>query len=161
MGVVIGAAADTGVPASELEAAQQQSSSLRDDLAAAEGELGTLRSQRSAVRARESRQDGREQELDQRAAELDAREAAIGAAEREYEENTIPGTGTFLVGEDIAAGTYRTAGSSECYWARLRGTSGDLDDIIANGFAEGPTTLTIAPSDEAFEVGRCAEWRLR
>lgn len=141
--------------------AQQRSTALAADLTAADVELDELRAERDAVRSAESRLDTREEGLDQRAADLDAREDAIGAAEREVEENTIPGSGTFLVDEDVAPGTYQTAGSSDCYWARLSGTSGALEDIIANGFAEGPTTLTIAPSDAAFEVTRCAECRLR
>jgi hypothetical protein len=73
---------------------------------------------------------------------------------------TIPGDGTFLVGEDIRPGTYRTAGGS-CYWARLKGTSGELDDVIANGNVTGPTTVTIAPSDDAFQTSGCEDWQLR
>ena len=30
------------------------------------------------------------------------------------------GTGTWVVNSQIAPGTYRTAGGSKCYWARLR-----------------------------------------
>lgn len=98
---------------------------------------------------------------DQRSADLDAREQEIGAAEAQVAANTIPGTGTFVVGEDVAPGTYRTAGSSGCYWVRLSGTSGELGDILANGLSDGPLTVTIAPSDQAFETQGCGEWTLR
>lgn len=74
---------------------------------------------------------------------------------------TIPGDGTFLVGDDIQPGTYRTAGGAGCYWARLKGTSGELGDIIANGNVTGPTTITIAPSDAAFQTSGCVEWQQR
>jgi hypothetical protein len=77
---------------------------------------------------------------------------------------TIPGDGTFVVGDDIKAGTYKTAGAADsaipnCYWARLKGTSGDFEDIITNGNGEGPTTITIASSDGAFQTNGCKDWK--
>lgn len=78
-------------------------------------------------------------------------------------ESVIPGDGTFLVGRDFEPGTYRTEGASgrNCYWARLSGTSGESKDIIASGNVTGPTTVTIASSDTAFETKGCQEWKLR
>ncbi|MEU5345088.1 MULTISPECIES: hypothetical protein [unclassified Streptomyces] len=77
---------------------------------------------------------------------------------------TIPGDGTFVVGDDIKAGTYRTAGAEDsvipnCYWARLKGTSGDFEDIIANGNVKGPTTVTVSSSDGAFQSTGCKTWK--
>lgn len=77
------------------------------------------------------------------------------------EQNTIPGDGTFIVGEDIQPGTYETEGSEYCYWERLSGTSGTMDDVIANGVPTGPAIITISPSDEAFLTEGCSEWTLR
>lgn len=77
------------------------------------------------------------------------------------EQNTIPGDGTFIVGEDIQPGTYETEGSEYCYWERLSGTSGAMDDVIANGVPTGPAIITISPSDEAFLTEGCSEWTLR
>lgn len=76
---------------------------------------------------------------------------------------TIPGDGTFVVGEDVQPGTYKTGGPEEsvvpnCYWARLKSTSGDFEDIITNGNAQGPTTVTIAAGDGAFQSTGCQEW---
>lgn len=72
------------------------------------------------------------------------------------------GDGTFVVGEEIVPGRYRTAGPAAwapgCYWARLRGTSGEFRDIIANGIGQGPVTVTISRSDAAFKSGGCAGW---
>jgi hypothetical protein len=65
--------------------------------------------------------------------------------------------GIWLVGEDIAAGTYRAEGDG-CYWARLSGVSGELDDVIANGNPSGPAIVRIAKSDHAFESQRCGTW---
>jgi len=73
------------------------------------------------------------------------------------------GDGTFVVGSEIAAGTYRTAGPADaampnCYWARLSNTSGSLDAIVANGNSAGPTTVTISATDKAFETNGCQGW---
>ena len=67
------------------------------------------------------------------------------------------GGGTFVVGTDIVAGTYKAKPSGECYWARVRGTS-DESDIIANHMSSGPSTVTISSSDGAFVSHRCGQW---
>lgn len=75
--------------------------------------------------------------------------------------------GTWLVGEDIEPGTYRTGGPQSagafgnCYHARLSGTSGELDDIISNDNSQGPTVITIRESDVAFETNGCQPWEPR
>lgn len=99
---------------------------------------------------------------DERDDELETREEDVSADELELEANTIPGSGTYLVGEDIQPGTYRTTldGSSSCYWARLAGLSGELGDIIANDNVSGQAFVTIAETDVAFETSRCGEWVL-
>jgi hypothetical protein len=73
---------------------------------------------------------------------------------------TIGGDGTYLVGTDIKPGTYRTSGpaGSGCYWARLKNTSGDSGSILANDNTDGPTVVTIKPTDGAFETSGCADW---
>lgn len=78
--------------------------------------------------------------------------------------STIPGDGTFVVGTDIKAGTYKTAGPADsaipnCYWARLKGTSGAFEDILANGNTGGPATVTIRSGDAAFETSGCETWQ--
>jgi hypothetical protein len=79
--------------------------------------------------------------------------AAIGKPE------PLSADGIYMVGTDIASGTYRTKSApSLCYWARLSGTSGSLGDIIANDFGGGWQVVTIAPSDKAFETEGCGTW---
>ncbi|HZD16062.1 MAG: hypothetical protein QOH09_159 [Pseudonocardiales bacterium] len=74
------------------------------------------------------------------------------------------GDGTYQVGTaagDIAAGSYRSAGSTEgmpCYWARTGDLAGKVDTIIAEGYPSGPTTITIKNSDSAFLASGCAPW---
>ncbi|MFW6205115.1 MAG: hypothetical protein ACOC96_09095 [Actinomycetota bacterium] len=121
--------------------------------------LAELEQRAAELDERKAALDEREAELEEQASALDEREEAIAGAEQEVEEGTIPGDGVFLVGDDIEPGTYRGDGSSgTCYWARLSGTSGDLDDIIANDLPQGPTVVTIAESDVAFETVGCADW---
>jgi hypothetical protein len=67
--------------------------------------------------------------------------------------------GTYRVGPDIEAGTYRSvAPTDSCYWERLRGFGGTLSDIIANFIGTGPTIVTIAPTDAGFRSERCGGW---
>jgi len=69
----------------------------------------------------------------------------------------IPEDGTWLVGTDIKPGTYRSSSDGDCYWARLKNTSGDFEAILANGNG-GNQVVTIKTSDKAFESARCAPW---
>lgn len=67
--------------------------------------------------------------------------------------------GTFQVGKDIQPGTYRTrSGSPGCYWARLSGFGGTVDEIIANDNTDAPAVVTIASSDKGFESRDCGTW---
>lgn len=118
-----------------------------------------LAEREAEVEQKAAKLDERNAALDQRETELDEREATIGATEVATDENTIPGSGTFLVGDDIQPGTYRgDGGSGRCYWARLSGTGGGIGDIIANGLPDDPTVVTIAASDVVFETSGCADW---
>ncbi len=69
------------------------------------------------------------------------------------------GDSDWVVGEEIASGTYRTREASPgCYWARLSGFSGELGEIIANENASGPTVVTIAAKDKGFTSNDCGTW---
>lgn len=69
------------------------------------------------------------------------------------------GEGMYLVGHEIAPGTWRNSDSSEsCYWKRMRSFTGEFDDIIANGLSESIQTVTIAATDAGFESSRCGVW---
>jgi hypothetical protein len=76
----------------------------------------------------------------------------------------IDGDGTFLVGEDIQAGTYKTAGPEDdtfglgCYWARHKDASGELTGIIANDNITGQTRVTVNKG-EYFETKGCLKWQ--
>ena len=72
---------------------------------------------------------------------------------------SVFGDGTWVVGSDIQAGTYRSSKtSSDCYWERLSGFSGELDDIIANGVTDAIWVVEIASTDAGFSTERCGTW---
>jgi hypothetical protein len=72
-------------------------------------------------------------------------------------KSTMVGDGTYVVGSDIVAGTYRSTGGSGCYWARLSSLS--TNDIIDNNLSSGPQTVEIMPSDKAFLTKGCPSWQ--
>ncbi len=67
--------------------------------------------------------------------------------------------GVWIVGSQVEPGTYSNAGGEWCYWTRLRGFSGQLNDIIANGISPAPQVVTIRPSDIGFGCQGCGIWR--
>lgn len=69
------------------------------------------------------------------------------------------GDGTYRIGVDIPAGTYRTrTPSSGCYWQRLSGFSGELADINANEYSDHHQIVTIDASDVGFSTEGCGTW---
>lgn len=66
-------------------------------------------------------------------------------------------TWSFLVNDEASPGTYRSENTSNCYWARLSGTDGSLESIIANNFGGARQFVTISGSDMAFETSGCGE----
>lgn len=66
--------------------------------------------------------------------------------------------GIYIIGTDITPGTYKNTGASGCYYARLSGFGGTIDNIIANNNVDTATFVTIAPSDKGFELNGCGTW---
>jgi multidrug resistance efflux pump len=108
----------------QLAGADQELERLRKDLRASEREVRTadarakaaaeqaiapqeaaLAQQTAAIRALEA-------SLKQKETALAAREQAVGVAEAQVAANTIDGDGTFLVGDDVQPGTYKSAGGT-------------------------------------------------
>ena len=75
---------------------------------------------------------------------------------------TFGGAGTYVVGDDIAPGTYKSrpdsGGIGMCVWQRLENTSGEISAVIASNISQGPVTVTIKSSDGAFETSGCSDW---
>ena len=69
------------------------------------------------------------------------------------------GDGTYFVPSDLAPGLYIAATPSGfCYWARLSGFSGSLDEIIANAATDARQIVEIGTSDSGFETRGCGLW---
>jgi hypothetical protein len=68
------------------------------------------------------------------------------------------GDGMYIVGTDVAPGTWRNEASDGCYWERLSGFTGEIDDIIANEFSDDQQIVTISESDVAFQSDNCGTW---
>lgn len=69
---------------------------------------------------------------------------------------TVLPPGMYLVGRDIGPGMYRGVAGEDvlgsCYWARLSGVSGELDEVLANDNATGQYYIEVQPGDFALEV---------
>lgn len=138
---------------SDLSAARSEAKAATDVLSAAQSEAKTAKDALSAAQAGLA---ARKTTLDAAAAAVAAREVKVGAAEKAAQANTFAGDGTYLVGTDVQAGTYKADASPGCYWARLK--SLDTSDIIDNQNPDGPVVLQILSTDKAVEVARCAEF---
>ncbi|GAB7142504.1 hypothetical protein [Mycobacterium riyadhense] len=84
----------------------------------------------------------------------------------------IPGDGVFLVGTDIAPGTYRTEGPSNplilvfgrvselstCVWSTHSTPTPSPADIVNTNTSMGPMTVVIPPTVAAFQTMNCKLW---
>jgi len=68
------------------------------------------------------------------------------------------GDGTYIVGVDIAPGTWSAPGGPTCYWERLSGFSGDFAELLANDLPPGNAVVTISADDAGFSTHGCGEW---
>ncbi len=70
------------------------------------------------------------------------------------------GDGMFMVGVDIAPGTYQSTSLDSGYWGRLSGASGVLDDVLANDLTTtgDQAIVTIEPTDKFFTTSGMGTW---
>lgn len=69
---------------------------------------------------------------------------------------TIQNNGVYVVGSDMAAGTWHTTGGAQCYYAKLASTN--TSDIQDNNNITGTATVTIGSSTKAFEIDGGCTW---
>jgi len=70
-------------------------------------------------------------------------------------------SGTWLVGPQVASGTYQANAASGCYWERLRDFTGSFSAIIANNFVSsaGSQVVSITAGDAGFTANSsCGTW---
>jgi hypothetical protein len=72
------------------------------------------------------------------------------------------GDGTFIVGTDVTPGTYKSdgsgAGSAKCFWARLSGFGGSLNETTQNNVESNPAMVVIRDTDKGFQSSFCGTW---
>jgi hypothetical protein len=68
------------------------------------------------------------------------------------------GPGDYKLGFEIASGHYASNGGPDCYWERLAGFHGTLDDIIANHIGGGYQVVTLELTDVGFSSDGCGNW---
>ena len=71
--------------------------------------------------------------------------------------------GTWLVGSQIAPGTYRASAKYLCYWARVSGFGAGQEDVVEEGLVEtdagAELTVTLQASDAGFTTDDdCGPW---
>lgn len=74
------------------------------------------------------------------------------------QSKTSFGDGEYIIGTDIEPGTYKSSGSAGCYYARLSGFSGSLDEVVANDNTDAAAIVTIDAGDKGFQSTRCGTW---
>lgn len=188
VGVGIGAAGHTtGISQASYNASQAQVTSLKDQvsslktqvatdntaLATAQTKAATAQQTASsnaaaAYKAREANlvqtYQGKETALAQTQQTVNQQEATLKQELGEVQANSISSDGTFVVGQDIKSGTYRTSGSgnagaNDCYYATLSSTDGSINSIIANGNFDGPETISLS-GVYAFQTNGPCTWNL-
>ncbi len=70
------------------------------------------------------------------------------------------GDGVWRVGRDIGPGTYRSPRLDLCYWERLSGFGGTIDDVITNGIGDHEMIVEIKETDRGFLSDGCHWWTL-
>jgi DnaJ domain len=69
------------------------------------------------------------------------------------------GPGTWLVPDEIAAGTWQNSDSSQgCSWAMLRNLGGEESAVIASGVTQSPGTMELTGNERAFHSWGCGTW---
>jgi hypothetical protein len=71
------------------------------------------------------------------------------------------GDGAHIVGKQIKAGTYTAPGGPDCFWERLGDLTGVIDARLGYSLlSEGPTAVTIKPTDAAISARGCGTFTL-
>ncbi|WP_418002173.1 hypothetical protein ACNO8X_18430 [Mycobacterium sp. PDNC021] len=79
-------------------------------------------------------------------------------------KTSIDGDGLFIVGKDIAPGTYATAGpvgDKRCYWRRMNNADPHAkNNVIDSAMTAKPQVVLIDVTDKAFKTSGCQPWHV-
>ncbi len=146
---------------SKLVAARSQLSTTRGILAAARDELITAQEQAQAAQNAAAHANAKAQAKYAAAeAKLAAKTKALDALIGRIQATAISADGVYVVGQDIKAGTWHTAGDHgaggfACYFATLASTN--TSDILDNNNFDGPETVNVSGA-HAFEISGPCTW---
>ncbi|WP_426978236.1 hypothetical protein ACQCSU_03150 [Pseudarthrobacter sp. O4] len=119
----------------------------------------------NGIAAREAKVTAREAEVGKADAAVKTADAAVKkreevvtGAEKTKAANTIA-DGTWTVGKDIEAGTYRAAADvgSSCYWG-IYATGSNGSNIIDNDLPGGGRPSVALSGGQDFKSSRCGKW---
>lgn len=166
-----GFAAGYAVGHSPVAGYQQQIATAHRNLLTEQTKLATekalLRTEQSQVTfAQQTAQNATSAANLAAASKYASREAAVQALQRKLQKeqgviqhNTISADGVYVVGRDIASGTYHTVGDGgsgdQCYYATLGST--DTSNIQDNNNFDGPETVDVSGA-AAFEISGGCTW---
>lgn len=108
-----------------------------------------LRADLEALQQRADALDEREQAIDDKA-------AAVADANMQAGSGGFGASGTFVVGADIAVGSYFARGGSDCRWAFVDGTEPESEVLLSEGGA-APQYVAMAAGD-VFQTQGCGAW---
>jgi hypothetical protein len=151
-----------GALAGEKSAVEGERDSAKSSYDSLKSRYNTLQ---NGIAAREAKVTARETEVGKADAAVKAadaavkkREEAVTGAEKTKAANTI-GDGTWTVGKDIEAGTYRAAADvgSSCYWG-IYATGSNGSNIIENDLPGGGRPTVALAGGQDFKSSRCGKW---
>ncbi|MGB8407728.1 MAG: hypothetical protein WCE30_27050 [Mycobacterium sp.] len=78
---------------------------------------------------------------------------------------TIDHDGVYIIGKDLAPGTYATAGPRDsnhrCYWRRMNSPDPSVPgNVIDSAMSAKPQVVLVDPTDRAFKTSGCQPWHL-
>ncbi|MET3934918.1 hypothetical protein [Arthrobacter sp. OAP107] len=142
--------------------AESERESLRTDYDSLKSDYETLQAaiadKEAKVQARESEVGKAEAAVKSAEAAVKKREEAVTAAEKQKAANSVS-DGTWTVGKDIAAGTYRATADvgSSCYWG-IYETGSNGGNIIENDLPGGGRPSVALSAGQDFKSSRCGTW---
>lgn len=142
--------------------AESERDSIRSDYDSLKSDYGTLQAgmaeKEAKVSARETEVGKAEAAVKSAEATVKKREEAVTGAEKQKAANTVS-DGTWTVGKDISAGTYRATADvgSSCYWG-IYETGSNGGNIIENDLPGGGRPSVALSAGQDFKSSRCGTW---
>ncbi|XAS62767.1 hypothetical protein VUN84_10510 [Micrococcaceae bacterium Sec5.8] len=148
--------------AGEEAAAKSERDSAQSNYQSVKSKYDTLQNGNAAREAKLTARESEVGKVDAAVKTADAavkkREEAVTGAEKTKAANTIA-DGTWTVGKDLEAGTYRATADveSSCYWG-IYATGSNGSTIIDNDLPGGGRPSVALSGGQDFKSSRCGKW---